>query len=62
LARARQMLDTSPEEVPQAILRAWRICPVRLKWLMRYLLVVWPKFLGGHTTARIVHRKLIQKW
>jgi glycosyltransferase involved in cell wall biosynthesis len=62
LARARLMLDASPEDVPPAILRAWRICPGRLKWLLWYLLASWPKILGGHAAARIVHRKLIQKW
>jgi hypothetical protein len=56
------MLDASPEQVPPAILRAWRICPGRLKWLLWYLLASWPKILGGHATARIIHRKLIQKW
>jgi hypothetical protein len=48
--------------VPDAIWRAWRLYPRRLKWLMWFALVAWPKFLGGAASARIVHRKLIQKY
>ena len=62
LVRARQMLDTSPEKTPAAIWRAWRLSPRQIKWLMRYFLVAWPKFLGGRATERIVHRKLMQKF
>jgi hypothetical protein len=62
LARARQLLDSQPQAVPAAIWRAWRLCPRRLKWLMWFALVAWPKFLGGAASARIVHRKLIQKY
>jgi len=62
LARARQLLDSRPEAVPAAIRHAWRQHPRRLKWLMWFALVTLPEFLGGRATARIVHRKLIQKW
>ena len=62
LARARQLLDLQPEAVPAAIWRAWRQHPRRLKWLMWFALVAWPKFLGGAASARIVHRKLVQKF
>ena len=62
LARARQWLDSSPEKVPAAIWRAWRCHPRQVKWLLRYLLVVWPVFLGGHVTAGVVHRKIRSKW
>ena len=62
LARARRMLDSSPDKVPAAVWRAWCLHPHRLKWLMWFGLVAWPEFLGGRATARIVHRKLIQKF
>ena len=62
LARARQLLKSQPQAVPDAIWRAWRLYPRRLKWLMWFALVAWPKFLGGAASARIVHRKLIQKY
>ena len=62
LARARQLLDASPDAVSAAVWRAWRLYPRRLKWLMWFALVSWPEPLGGRATARIVHRKLIQKF
>ena len=62
LARARQLLDSQPEAVPRAIWQAWRQQPRRLKWLMWFALAAWPDFLGGAAGARIVHRKLIQKF
>jgi hypothetical protein len=62
LARARQILDRSPQAVSTAIWRAWRIYPRRLKWLMWFALVSWPEFLGGGATAQIVHRKIRRKW
>jgi teichuronic acid biosynthesis glycosyltransferase TuaG len=62
LARARQMIEVSPDKVPAAVWRAWRFYPRRLKWLMRYVMLVWPKMLGGYATAGIVHRKLVRKF
>ena len=62
LARARQLIETRPDAVPAAIWRAWRLYPRQLKWLMRFVLLSWPKILGGRMTERIVHRKLIQKF
>jgi hypothetical protein len=62
LARARQLIDSHPEQIPGAIWRAWRLYPRDVKWLLRYILVVWPKFLGGNMTARIVHQKLRGKY
>jgi glycosyltransferase involved in cell wall biosynthesis len=62
LARARQLLESQPEAVPAAIWRAWWQHPRRLKRLMWFALVAWPKFLGGVASARIIHRKLIQKF
>lgn len=62
LACARRMLDSSSHYVPAAVWRAWRCHPRRLKWFMWFALVSWPEFLGGRATARIVHRKLIQKF
>jgi len=62
LARARRLLNAQPDAVPAAVWRAWRFYPRRLKWLMWYGLVAWPKLLGGCATARVIHRKLIRKW
>jgi glycosyltransferase involved in cell wall biosynthesis len=62
LARARQLLESQPEAVPAAIWHAWRQHPRRLKWLMWFALVAWPKVLGGAAGARVIHRKLIQKF
>jgi len=61
-ARARSGLETHPEVAPGAVWRAWQLNPRRLKWLMWFGLLVWPKFLGGRATAAIVHRKIISKW
>jgi hypothetical protein len=63
LFRASQLLlKTQPEAVPQTILKAWRVYPRRLKWLMWYVLAAWPEFLGGRITKRIVHNKLRRKF
>jgi teichuronic acid biosynthesis glycosyltransferase TuaG len=62
LARARRLLDATPDEVPAAIWRAWRFYPRRLKWLLWFVLAAWPKFFGGRTTVALVHRILIRKW
>jgi hypothetical protein len=62
LACARLLIKTQPNAVPAAIWRAWRLNPRQLKWLMRFVLLIWPRILGGRATERIVHRKLIQKW
>jgi len=62
LARARPFIENQPEKIPDALWRAWRFYPRRLKWLMRYLLLTWPKPLGGRATEKIVHRKLIEKF
>ena len=62
LSRARQFIESRPDAVPAAIWRAWQFQPRELKWLARLALVVWPKFLGGNKTARITHRKLVEKF
>lgn len=62
LTHAREAIATAPEKVPAALWRAWRLRPGRLKWLMWFLLAVWPGFLGGRSTRKIVHRKLIEKF
>jgi glycosyltransferase involved in cell wall biosynthesis len=62
LARARRLIDTQPNDVPAAIWRAWRFYPHETKWLVRFALVAWPKFLGGFATRKMIHRKLIQKF
>jgi hypothetical protein len=62
LGRARQWLDSSPEKIPKAIWRAWLTNPREMKWLLRWLLCVWPRILGGKFTASGVHRKLREKF
>lgn len=62
LGRARQWLDSAPEKVPAAIWRAWLANPREIKWLLRWLLCVWPRALGGKFTAARVHRKLREKF
>jgi glycosyltransferase involved in cell wall biosynthesis len=62
LARARYRIETEPDTVPPAILRAWRLCPKRVEWLLWYLLAAWPDALGGCATAAMVHRKMLQKY
>jgi hypothetical protein len=62
LARARFRIETEPDTVPSAILRAWRLYPKRVEWLLWYLLAAWPDALGGRTTAAIIHHKMIRKW
>jgi glycosyltransferase involved in cell wall biosynthesis len=62
LVRARGMIDATPKQIPAALWRAWQFYPRRLRWLLRFMLVTWPKCLGGDATAHIVHRKLAQKF
>jgi len=62
LIHARQLLDSAPEKIPAALWRAWQLNPKDARWLLRIPLVAWPKFLGGKTLARGVHRKLIEKY
>jgi glycosyltransferase involved in cell wall biosynthesis len=62
LGRAREWLDRAPEKVPDAIWRAWLANPREIKWLLRWLLCVWPRALGGKVTASRVHRKLREKF
>jgi glycosyltransferase involved in cell wall biosynthesis len=59
---ARQTLERNPDAVSASIWRAWQHYPQRLKWLMWLALVLWPKFLGGNATRKIVHQKLVQKF
>jgi glycosyltransferase involved in cell wall biosynthesis len=61
LVRARQFIETQPDAMPAAVRRTWRLHPRQFKWLMRFVLLTWPKPLGGRVTERIVHRKLIQE-
>jgi glycosyltransferase involved in cell wall biosynthesis len=61
LVRASEFLESRPQAVPGAIWRAWRFCPRELILLKWFILVSWPKFLGGRATERIVHRILKKK-
>lgn len=62
LAKVRPLIETQPDAVPAAILRAWRYCPRRIKWLLWYFATTWPKGVGGRVLAEIVHRKIRRKW
>jgi hypothetical protein len=59
--RAREFLETRPEAVPGTLWRAWRFYPRELILLKWFILVSWPKFLGGRATEQIVHRILEKK-
>lgn len=61
-AAVRPLLDTRPESLPPAALRAWRAYPWRLKWLVWYMAVRCPDFLGGNFLTRIVHRNIKARW
>jgi len=58
LAQARQFLDTASDQVSPAVWRAWWRYPRRIKWLLRWGLLGWPKSLGGTAATAYVHRKL----
>lgn len=58
LASARPLIETQPRAVPAAALRAWRHCPIRLKWLLWYIAALWP----GSPWAEIVYSKMRRKW
>jgi glycosyltransferase involved in cell wall biosynthesis len=62
LARARRLLDVTPDAVPATVFRAWKHTPFRIRWLFRYLGLLWPVPLGGAYTSTYVHRKLCEKW
>lgn len=62
LVRGRQVLETDAPTATSALLRAWRKDWRQIKWLLRWLLAVWPHILGGEFTAACVHRKLRQKF
>ena len=61
LMQAQSLVSSAPDAVPAAVLRAWRCYPRRLKWLMRYLALVWPDALGGRWTSAAVRKKL-RRW
>ena len=58
LVRVRPLIETQPQAVPAAMLRAWRHCPTRLKWLLWYLATLWP----NSPWAGIVYCKIRRKW
>ncbi len=62
LAAVRPWLETEPERVPSAIQRAWRRSPSNLKWLLWYLGVRCPLWLGGTRWRSAVHKKIARKW
>lgn len=62
LAFARHFTETAPEKVPATLWQAWQTCPQDVKWLWRWLLVIWPQFFGGKFTTAMVHKKLREKF
>jgi plasmid stability protein len=62
LAYARRQLETDPAGVAPLIWRAWRIYPRRLKWLLWFAMVRWPKWLAGKSPREMVYRKLRAKF
>jgi glycosyltransferase involved in cell wall biosynthesis len=61
LAKAQACIDESPDAVAPTVLNAWRQYPIQLKWLFRYVGLVWPAALGGRWTSEAVRRHL-KKW
>jgi len=62
LAKARSLLETHPDGVAPAIFRAWYMNPCKIKWLLRWAGVVWPRVLGGALTSAYAFRKLREKF
>jgi glycosyltransferase involved in cell wall biosynthesis len=62
LARARPFLESAPEKLAPALWNAWRHHPRRLKWLVWFGAVQWPKSMGGALLARLVHREICRRW
>ena len=61
LAAARAVLDSQPDALAPAVRRAWRHDP-RMKWMLWYLAVTWPRALGGAATTEMIREKLRRKW
>ena len=61
LMQAQSLVASSPESVPAAVLRGWRCDPRNVKWLLRYIGLVWPVALGGKWTSAAV-RGTLQRW
>lgn len=61
-AEVRPLAEENHGALAAAVWRAWKLRPGRLKWLLWYAAVRWPKALGGGWTARPVHRRLREKW
>jgi glycosyltransferase involved in cell wall biosynthesis len=62
LARARQLIETHPDQLSAAIFRAWQFAPSRFRWLLRYWGLSLPDRLGGESARAHVQRKLREKW
>ena len=62
LVRACTYLRSQPDSVRASVWRAWRLYPSETKWLGWFLLLLWPKALGGHKAEGIVHRKLRRRY
>ena len=60
----RQLLKWGfqPVKSPAAVWRAWKFYPRRLKWLMWFVSVAWPKFLGGLATTEAVIPNFYDGW
>jgi hypothetical protein len=62
LAVASGKIATMPHEAAEAIGRAWRHCPTRLKWFLWYIGASWPACLGGTAWHRRIYRTIQSKW
>jgi len=62
LVHACAYLRTQPGAVRPSVWRAWRLYPRETKWLGWFLLLLWPKLLGGYKVEDIVHRKLRRRY
>jgi glycosyltransferase involved in cell wall biosynthesis len=61
-ALGRQFAGSDERALREVILRAWRLRPARVKWLLWWLGVAWPRPLGGKIFADMVHRRILAKW
>jgi len=58
----RPQLETQPQLTVAAVWRAWKRCPGEIKFLMLYLGLIWPRWLGGDQFSRKIYRKIRRKW
>ncbi len=62
MAAAAPFIQTAPGKISRAVLKAWRHCPARSKWLFWYLGMISPDWLGGQKWRALVYQKILNKW